>query len=278
VIIVDNNSSDHTIEVAKRHPIKTIVNIERFFPGKAINDGIRASTGNYIVCISAHCVPKDRQWLQNLYKNFDRKKKYKSKVVVNYLDGTKCNFKAKIRAHGDLIDHIELVDGVPVSSLRVNLQEGNIENRTKFILLRPKSRNSDNEIFVSTLFSHLGFLSPKSFYIDVKIHGRTVKYIFQENLKKEFLEINKRVEGPIIEKNEDLWTHGNILQMTRVSNKEWIKSEKSNLLTTIEALQKHNKILMNSYNYTVNFRGDAIKSSCIPTSILVKTPSGPWLY
>jgi len=111
----------------------------------------------------------------NVYKNFDRKKKYKSKVVVNYLDGTKCNFKAKIRAHGDLIDHIELVNGVPVSSLRVNLQEGNIENRTNFILLRPKSRNSDNEIFVSTLFSHLGFLSPKSFYIYVKIQEKTVK-------------------------------------------------------------------------------------------------------
>lgn len=194
----------------------------------------------------------------DVYKNFDRRKKYKSKVFVNYLDGTKCNFKAKIRAHGDLVDHIELVNGVPVSSLRVNLQEGNIENRTKFILLRPKSRNSDNEIFVSTLFSHLGFLSPKSFYINVKIHGRTVKYIFQENLKKEFLEINKRIEGPIIEKNEDYLIHGNIFQMTRISNKEWIKSENSNLLTTIEALQKHNKILMNSYNYTVNFREDGI--------------------
>ena len=194
----------------------------------------------------------------DIYKNFGRKRKYKSKVIVNYLDGTKCEFKAKIRAHGDLKDHIELVNGVPISSLRVNLQEGNIENRTKFILLRPKSRNSDNEIFVSTLFSHLGFLSPKSFYVDVKIHGRKVKYIFQENLKKEFLEINKRVEGPIIEKNEDLWTHGSLLQMTRVSNKEWIKSEKSNVFTTIEALQKHNKILMNSFNYTVNFMQDSL--------------------
>ena len=200
----------------------------------------------------------DNSKIFNATKNFNKKRKYKSKVVVNYLDGTKCSFKSKIRAHGDLMDHIELVSGVPVSSLRVNLSEGNIQNRTKFLLLRPKSRNSDNEIFVSTLLNHLGFLSPKSFYIDVKIHGRIVKYIFQENLKKEFLENNKRVEGPIIEKNEDLWTDGNILQMTRVSNKEWIKSEKSNLLTTIEALQKHNKILMNSFNHTWNIKGDAI--------------------
>ena len=193
----------------------------------------------------------------NKYKNFEKKKRYKSKVIVNYLDGTKCSFKSKIRAHGDNSDHIELIHGVPVSSLRVNLQEGNIKNVTKFILLRPKSRNSDNEIFISTLLSHLGFLSPKSFYINVKIHGKIIKYIFQENLKKEFLENNKRVEGPIIEQNEDSLlkrqsANSFILQMSRVTNKEWIKSEKSNLLTTIEAIKKFNKILMYSYNYFFN--------------------------
>ena len=75
VILVDNNSTDHTVEVAKRYPIASVVNIDKFFPGKAINDGIRASTGDYIVCISAHCIPKDQCWLQNLYNNFDENKK-----------------------------------------------------------------------------------------------------------------------------------------------------------------------------------------------------------
>lgn len=75
VVLVDNKSSDHTLEIAKRYPVKTIINIEKFFPGKAINDGIRASTGNYIVCISAHCIPKDKHWLQNLYDNFEDNKK-----------------------------------------------------------------------------------------------------------------------------------------------------------------------------------------------------------
>jgi len=71
VILVDNNSSDNTIEVAKRYPISSIVKIDKFFPGKAINDGIRASKGNYIVCISAHCIPQDKHWLKNLYNNFN---------------------------------------------------------------------------------------------------------------------------------------------------------------------------------------------------------------
>jgi glycosyltransferase involved in cell wall biosynthesis len=75
VILVDNNSTDHTVEVAKRYPVSTIVKIDKFFPGKALNDGIRASTGNYIVCISAHCIPKDKQWLKNLYSNFDGNEK-----------------------------------------------------------------------------------------------------------------------------------------------------------------------------------------------------------
>jgi glycosyltransferase involved in cell wall biosynthesis len=75
VILVDNNSTDHTVEVAKRYPVSTIVKIDKFFPGKALNDGIRASTGNYIVCISAHCIPKDEQWLRNLYNNFDENEK-----------------------------------------------------------------------------------------------------------------------------------------------------------------------------------------------------------
>ena len=75
VILVDNNSTDYTVEVAKRYPVSTIVKIDKFFPGKALNDGIRASTGNYIVCISAHCIPKDEQWLRNLYNNFDENEK-----------------------------------------------------------------------------------------------------------------------------------------------------------------------------------------------------------
>ena len=75
VILVDNNSTDHTVEVAKRYPVSAIVKIDKFFPGKALNDGIRASTGNYIVCISAHCIPKDEQWLRNLYNNFDENEK-----------------------------------------------------------------------------------------------------------------------------------------------------------------------------------------------------------
>ena len=67
VVIVDNCSKDNTTEIAKRFPIAAIVKIKNFLPGKAINDGVRASSGNFIVCISAHCIPKDNTWLSALY-------------------------------------------------------------------------------------------------------------------------------------------------------------------------------------------------------------------
>ncbi|NQU31748.1 MAG: glycosyltransferase [Bacteroidetes bacterium] len=70
VIIVDNESTDHTIEVAKRYPVQKFININKFLPGKALNDGIRSSTGDYLVCISAHCVPGKDDWLEKLLSNF----------------------------------------------------------------------------------------------------------------------------------------------------------------------------------------------------------------
>jgi rhamnosyltransferase len=71
VIIVDNKSTDHTLEIAKSFPVK-IINIDNFFPGKAINDGIHASTGEFLVCLSAHCIPVDEFWLENLIRNLAR--------------------------------------------------------------------------------------------------------------------------------------------------------------------------------------------------------------
>ena len=76
VIIVDNNSTDFTLDIAKRFPIKEIVTIDKFLPGKALNDGIRSSSGEFIVCISAHCIPKDKYWLKNLHKHFEGNNKY----------------------------------------------------------------------------------------------------------------------------------------------------------------------------------------------------------
>jgi len=77
VILVDDKSKDNTLKIVKKNfPKVKIVNYKdkKFFPGKAINLGIRKSKGKYIAIISGHCIPKDNLWIKNLIKNFSKKK------------------------------------------------------------------------------------------------------------------------------------------------------------------------------------------------------------
>ena len=60
VVLVDNNSTDQTVARAQSIcPSLKLVTIDQFLPGLALNMGIRASNGDYIVCVSAHCPPVD---------------------------------------------------------------------------------------------------------------------------------------------------------------------------------------------------------------------------
>ena len=65
VIIVDNVSVDQTVSKASIYPVR-IVSISSFTPGRAINIGIEASSGEYIVCLSGHCIPTSNLWLEKL--------------------------------------------------------------------------------------------------------------------------------------------------------------------------------------------------------------------
>jgi GT2 family glycosyltransferase len=74
VILVDNNSTDRTVEKAKSFQVEKIVSINKFLPGKALNLGIRHSRGKYLVFLSAHCIPVNEKWLSKLLSNFDNEK------------------------------------------------------------------------------------------------------------------------------------------------------------------------------------------------------------
>ncbi|MBI5140263.1 MAG: glycosyltransferase family 2 protein [Candidatus Vogelbacteria bacterium] len=73
VILVDNLSKDQTVKRARHWPVK-IISVNEFLPGRAINAGIKKSSGDYIVCLSAHCIPVNDRWLGNLLLNFDDNK------------------------------------------------------------------------------------------------------------------------------------------------------------------------------------------------------------
>lgn len=65
IILVDSGSTDKTIEKARQFPLE-VINITDFRPGYAINEGIRNSSGDIIVCLSSHCIPSNNDWLRNL--------------------------------------------------------------------------------------------------------------------------------------------------------------------------------------------------------------------
>ena len=74
IILVDSKSGDKTVEKAKRHGVNKVVEVKDYKPGKAINMGIEASKGEFIVILSAHCLPINNKWLEDFYQeiNSDR--------------------------------------------------------------------------------------------------------------------------------------------------------------------------------------------------------------
>ncbi|CAB1074306.1 hypothetical protein D1AOALGA4SA_2125 [Olavius algarvensis Delta 1 endosymbiont] len=75
VIVVDSGSTDKTLELASKFPVKTIsVEQERFSYGRSLNLGCQAAKGKYLVLLSAHAIPQNSTWIQSLINNFDNPK------------------------------------------------------------------------------------------------------------------------------------------------------------------------------------------------------------
>ena len=74
IIIVDSGSTDGTLEIARASQAK-IIHIEKdiFTFGRSLNLGCAAGQGELIVILSAHCIPTNQYWLQNLIRPFHDK-------------------------------------------------------------------------------------------------------------------------------------------------------------------------------------------------------------
>lgn len=90
IILVDNKSTDKTVVKARNVcPDLKLVISDDFRPGLALNDGIRASRGDYIVCLSAHCLPVNSSWLKTLKSNLKNESiggVYGRQVPLKYSD------------------------------------------------------------------------------------------------------------------------------------------------------------------------------------------------
>ena len=163
------------------------------------------------------------KWNSDESKARKSKKKHDAVVKFQFKDDLNCEFSAEIKFHGDGGDHIDFRGNFPLSSMNVKLKNGNINNVVNFILFIPETRNKDNEIFTTSFLKHTGFLAPETFYTNVKINDGFYKFIFQEKIRKEFLERNNLVEGPIYGGHENFYRYEDFERVARIQNSNWIK-------------------------------------------------------
>ena len=217
----------------------------------------------------------DLDWNTNVFRiisSEDRviKPEYKNKfsglMNIHVINDDKnlnisCSFEIEIRISGDWTDHINKKNGM--TSLDVKLLNGNIDGITKFKLFAPRARHYENEVFVTTLLEIIGFLSPRTSFVDVVMddfNGQQIfrnNMIFQEKFSKEMIEYYGFREGPLIETDESLrWTtiiDNNFTEPDRryfmpakVLNKYWSRKSENNQIITLEALELYNKAIFSS--------------------------------
>lgn len=124
-----------------------------------------------------------------------------AEVYAHYENNITCKFKAKARITGSKGTHVSKTD--LISSLNIQLEDGNILHKNKFLLFIPRARFNENEIFLASLFQEINFLSPITFFVETEINGvKGGKFIFQEKISQSIISHNKRGKGIILAANK----------------------------------------------------------------------------
>ena len=204
----------------------------------------------------------------------DFKKRFNADIKIDFFDESECSYKARVRTQGDLKDHIIYKDGQVYQSLDISLENGHVNNITKFKLFLKGTRGvEEDEVFMTELLRELGFLAPRTEIVDVKINGQKLRMLFQEKISKELLEYNKRREGPILEGDEKYmmkfiskvknnpginWAEifrlsdlGTKIQLSKQTNSNWSIRNETFTKIAIDSLKKLNFIYLvylNSYH------------------------------
>jgi len=70
-IVVDSGSTDRTIEIARQFPVHLIqIPPQSFTYGHALNLGIEAARGEFVIALSAHSLPASNHWLASMLEGF----------------------------------------------------------------------------------------------------------------------------------------------------------------------------------------------------------------
>ena len=157
-----------------------------------------------------------------------------------------CKLKVALRPHGDQKDHR---DGNYLPSLQVKIIDSNLFGITDFLLLRPKQRGYYNEVFVTSLMRSINLLAPRTSMVSINFSNKNYSFIFQEKIRKEFLEFSGFKEGPIIEGDERfVFNQGDVPFVNhRISNINYVKRSKEN-----EYNSEYSLSVLNFYGSTHN--------------------------
>jgi glycosyltransferase involved in cell wall biosynthesis len=75
IILVDSGSTDGTLEIVSRYPVKVVhIRPEDFTFGRSLNMGISHASAEFVVMASAHVYPVYPDWLESLLKPFEEPK------------------------------------------------------------------------------------------------------------------------------------------------------------------------------------------------------------
>jgi len=71
IVLVDSGSTDATVAIASRYPVKIVhISPQEFTFGRSLNFGIENARGKFIVIASAHVYPVYPDWLEKLLEPF----------------------------------------------------------------------------------------------------------------------------------------------------------------------------------------------------------------
>ena len=199
---------------------------------------------------------KVNQFANNSILKKKNKRRFVATVKVYYKNNIVCSHDSRVRLSGDLKDHIQIIGGNFFTSIDVKLDKGNINGIVDFKLLIPETRKDPNyEILFTKFLSEIDILAPRTFLIDVKINNLEKKMLFQEKIRKEMLEHNKRVEGPLLEgserymftfleNNNPFFNAGIDNQVARITNSNWAKKSENHFKISNKALTELNKVYL----------------------------------
>jgi glycosyltransferase involved in cell wall biosynthesis len=72
VIIIDSGSTDDTLEIARKFPVRIYeIKPEEFTWGYSLNYGFQRANGEYVICLSAHSLPLSKDWIEKMIANFE---------------------------------------------------------------------------------------------------------------------------------------------------------------------------------------------------------------